>query len=78
MKQELEDLKKETEELKKEIEELKRLIQPEDLTPRVINKFIVTRSPKTDYISAGNTVACTVMLDIMWNRKMYRLPAFEV
>lgn len=66
------------EDIKKEIASIKTELSVQNLSPRIINVFIKNRSDKTNYITAGNTKACDVMLDIEWQGKRYRLPAFEV
>lgn len=61
-----------------DIKKIKEEIDPVRLTPRIINQFIKTRSVKTPYVDATYTLDCDVMLEIEWNGKRYRLPAFEV
>lgn len=67
-----------TPEQQKEINKIKEQIDPVRLTPRVINQFIKTRFDKTNYVGATNQLKCDVMLEVEWNGKRYRLPAYEV
>jgi hypothetical protein len=62
----------------KEIQRIKEQLDPARLAPRIVNQFIKTRFDRTNYIGGGNTLDCDVMLEVEWNGKRYRLPAFEV
>lgn len=62
----------------KEIKNIKDDIEPSRLAPRIINQFIKKRFDRTNYIGATNQLKCDVMLEVEWNGKRYRLPAYEV
>ena len=49
-----------------------------ELTPRVINQFIKKRYDRTNYVGATNQLKCDVMLEVEWNGKRYRIPAYVV
>jgi hypothetical protein len=49
----------------------------QEITPRVVDQMIVQRVAKTSYVSGGNTIACDVMLEIVWQGRRYLIPAFE-
>jgi len=62
----------------KEIKKIKEDMEPSRFAPRIINQFIKTRSDRTNYVGATNQLKCDVMLEVEWNGKRYRLPAYEV
>lgn len=62
----------------KEIQIIKETIDPVRLSPRIINQFIKTRYDRTNYVGATDQLKCDVMLEVEWNGKRYRLPAYEV
>lgn len=47
------------------------------LAVRILDVAIESRGDKTAYVSAGNTVACDVVLNVEWQGRRYKLPAFE-
>jgi hypothetical protein len=71
-------IEQDNEKLKADIQKLKDDTNPFTLAPRVIDIAIRSRVDKTNYVSGGNTVACDVVLELEWQGRRYRLPAFEV
>ena len=69
---------KDTEKIKKDIDTLKKDTSPFTLAPRIIDIAIRSRGDKTNYVSGGYTVACDVVLELEWQGRRYRIPAFEV
>lgn len=64
--------------LEKQVRELSEMIDPFKMAPRIIDIAIKGRGDKTGYVSGGNTIECDVVLDIEWQGRRYRLPAFEL
>lgn len=53
-------------------------LDPFKLAPRIVDIMIKGRGDTTGYIDATYTLKCNVMLDIEWQGRRYKLPAFEV
>lgn len=79
-KKKTEDFKKDPniERLEKQFNELKEEVNPFKLAPRIFDIAIEGRGDTTGYIDATYTLKCDVMLDIEWQGRRYKIPAFEL
>lgn len=68
----------EMEALEKRVMELEEAVDPFKLAPRVLDIAIKGRGDKTAYVDATYTLACDVVLDLEWQGRRYRVPAFEL
>jgi hypothetical protein len=59
------------------IKKLEEELDPYKLTPRIIDIAIRARGDKTPYVSGGNTIECDVVLELEWQGRRYKIPAFE-
>lgn len=66
------------ERLEKQVAELAEAVDPFKLAPRIVDIMIQGRGETTNYIDATYTLKCDVMLDIEWQGRRYRVPAFEL
>lgn len=66
------------ERLEKRFNELAESVDPFKLAPRIFDIAIQGRGETTGYIDATYTLKCDVMLDIEWQGRRYRIPAFEL
>lgn len=76
--QKIRELEKSIDDLKKENVKLNEALDVYTLAPRIMDVVIQSRGDKTPYVSGGNTVECDVVLDIEWQGRRYKLPAFEL
>lgn len=63
--------------LEKQFKELQESVDPFKLAPRIVDIMIKGRGDKTAYVDATYTLACDVVLDLEWQGRRYRVPAFE-
>lgn len=76
--QKIKALEKSIDDLKKENVRLNEALDVYTLAPRIFDVAIKGRGDKTPYVSGGNTVACDVVLDLEWQGRRYKIPAFEL
>jgi hypothetical protein len=71
-------IEQDNEKQNKRITKLEEDTDPYKLAPRIIDIAIRSRGDKTPYVSGGNTIACDVVLELEWQGRRYRVPAFEL
>lgn len=76
--QKIKELEKSVDDLKKENIRLNKALDVYTLAPLIVDVMIESRGDKTNYVSGGNTVACDVVLNLEWQGRRYKIPAFEL
>lgn len=76
--QKIKELEKSIDDLKKENVRLNEALNVFTLAPLIVDVMIKSRGDKTPYVSAGNTIECDVVLDLEWQGRRYKIPAFEL